>query len=343
MDTRAVRRLLQQQDGLISRTQAQRLGATPADLRRLVRRRLWARVHAGVFVNHTGPLTWQQRAWAAVLHADPAALCAESALRAANGPGHRDHDDSGPIHLAVDRSRTVVPPPGVVLHRLADLDRRAQWNLAPPRLRIEEAVLDVAAAAPDDYSAIAIIAAAVQSRRTTADRLIQTLGARSRIARRAFLQSVLDDVTAGACSALEHAYLVRVERPHGLPWARRQVHASSRGPVYRDVVYQGLDTVVELDGRLDHTRVRDRDRDLERDLDAVLERQLTVRLGWGQAVGRPCLTSAKIAQLLQQRGWTGSHRPCPKCPEQDDVGSGSPGDPNSTLSACESTGWTADR
>jgi hypothetical protein len=30
-------------------------------------------------------------------------------------------------------------------HRLAVLDRQAQWNLSPPRLRIEEAVLDIAA------------------------------------------------------------------------------------------------------------------------------------------------------------------------------------------------------
>lgn len=152
----------------------------------------------------------------------------------------------------------------MVLHRLVDLDVRAQWNLTPPRLRIEEAVLDVAAAAPDDYSAIATIGAAVQSRRTTADHLIRTLQSRARIARRAFLESVLEDVATGACSALEHAYLVRVERPHGLPWAHRQVSASSRGPVYRDVVYTGLDAVFELDGRLDHTGVRDRDRDLER-------------------------------------------------------------------------------
>ena len=312
---------MQQQDGLISRRQAQGLDATPSDLRRLVRRRELVRVHPGVFVDHTGPLSWQQRAWAAVLFAEPAALCAESALRAANGPGHRDHDDTGPIHIAVDRSRTVVAPPGVVLHRLVDLDRRAQWNLAPPRLRIEEAVIDVAAAAPGDYAAIATIAAAVQSRRTTADRLIQTLRSRSRIARRAFLESVLDDVAEGACSALEHAYLVRVERPHGLPWARRQVRASSRGPIFRDVVYPGLDTVVELDGRLDHTGVHDRDRDLERDLDAAIDAQLTVRLGWGQAIGRPCLTSAKIAQLLKQRGWTGSHRPCPACANLDGASS----------------------
>ena len=44
-------------------------------------------VHPGVYVNHTGELTWLQRAWAAVLFAWPAALSHDSALRAADGPG----------------------------------------------------------------------------------------------------------------------------------------------------------------------------------------------------------------------------------------------------------------
>ncbi len=333
MDRGAIDRLMATQEGLISRRQAQDLGATPADLRRLVRRREWARVHPGVYVDHTGALTWQQRAWAAVLHAAPAALCAGSALRAANGPGHRDHDDAGPIHVAVERARTVITPDGVRLHRLVDLDDRALWNLSPPRLRVEEAVLDVAAAAADDHTSIAVLAEAVQSRRTTAGRLLETLRSRRRIARRRLLESVLHDVAAGACSALEQAFLMRVERPHGLPVAQRQVRASSRGPIYRDVVYPGLAIAVELDGRLDHTRVRDRDRDLDRDLDAALDELLTVRLGWGQAVDRPCVTAEKLGRLLQKRGWDGAIRRCPSCPPHDGVDVESPGDPNSTHSA----------
>ena len=333
MDTLAIHRLLRSQDGAISRSQALELGATPADLRRLLRRREWARVHHGVFIDHTGPLTWRQRAWAAVLYAAPAALGGPSALRAANGPGHRGHDDSGPIHVAVGRERTLVAPAGVVLRRTPDLASRAQWNLAPPRLKIEEAVLDVAAAARNDLEVVAVLADAVGSRRTTAARLEETLRARSRIARRELLSTVLSDVATGACSALEHAYLTKVEGPHGLPRAGRQVRASSRSPVYRDVLYEDLALVIELDGRLDHTRVRDRDRDLDRDLDAALDELLTVRLGWGQTVGRPCVTAGKLARLLQQRGWAGPARRCPSCPREDRVASGSSGDPKTTRSA----------
>ena len=323
MNRRPLLELMAGQSGLITRRQALDAGLTDADVRRLLRRREWSRVHAGVFVNHTGPLTWVQRAWAVVLHAWPAALCAESALRSGNGPGRRDHDDGAPIHVAVDRQRQCRVPPEVVLHRVVDLEKKVLWNLGPPRMRVEEAVLDVAATAPDDLSAIAVLGEAVQSRRTTADRMLAALRTRTRVRRRAFLEAVLCDVAAGACSALEHAYLVRVERAHALPSGLRQVRDSARGPVYRDVVYPTLGLVVELDGRLDHTSVRDRDRDLDRDLDAALARMFTLRLGWGQAVGRPCNTAARIAAVMQARGWSGRPIACRHCDGGD---SSSPGD-----------------
>ena len=71
--------------------------------------------HPAVYVNHTGPLTWRQRAWAAVIYAWPAALAGDSALRLVDGPGRRDRDDDGPIHVAIDRKRSVVPRDGLVL------------------------------------------------------------------------------------------------------------------------------------------------------------------------------------------------------------------------------------
>jgi hypothetical protein len=304
--------LMELQAGVISRRQVLAAGGGDHDIRRRLRRREWALVHDGVYVDHTGPLTWLQRAWAAVLFAWPASLCHGSALRAADGPGRRDHDDRAPIHVAVQRDRRIRPPAGVRVHRLAELDAKAQWNSSPPRLRIEEAVLDVAAEAVTDYDAIAVLADAVQSRRTTADRLLDTLRKRSRISRRRFLDAVLADVRVGACSVLEHAYLTRVERPHGLPSADRQWRASGN-PVYRDVVYRAQGLVVELDGRLFHDSARARDRDLDRDLEGAVDGLAGVRIGWGQAVGRPCATAEKIGRILNRLGWAGVATPCPRC------------------------------
>lgn len=279
----------------------------------MLRRRELTRVHAGVFVEHTGPLSWTQRAWAGVLHTWPAVLFGRSAIRATRGPGHRGGDDDGPIHVAVARDRHLAAASGVALHRVTDLDRRSHWNLSPPRMRVEEAVLDVAAAADDAFTAAAVVGHAVQGRLTTPQRLLVPLRERQRIAHRMLLTGIIEDAAVGACSALERAYLVDVERAHGMRTAQRQVRASIRGPVYRDVEYAGR-VVVELDGRLDHSAFRDRDRDLDRDLDAAIDGRVTVRLGWGQVVGRPCRTARAVDRLLRAHGVASHFRSCPRCP-----------------------------
>ena len=48
------------------------------------------------------------------------------------GPGRRDRDDAV-IHVAVARSRNLVAPPGVRLHRNTGLLENVRWNLGPPR------------------------------------------------------------------------------------------------------------------------------------------------------------------------------------------------------------------
>lgn len=81
-----IEELLELQDGVIARHQAIGAGCTPVQVARRVRRREWTPVHPGVYVNHTGPLTWRQRAWAAVLAYRPAAaLDGRSAVPADEG------------------------------------------------------------------------------------------------------------------------------------------------------------------------------------------------------------------------------------------------------------------
>jgi hypothetical protein len=299
----------------------------------MLRRRELATVHPGVYVDHTGTPTWLQRAWAAVLAVEPAALCRGSALRAVQGPGMPGHDDSGPIHVAVDRDRAVYAPNGVVLHRIAAYDTKVQDNTSPPRQRIHEAVIDVAAETPRELDAVAALADAVRARLTTADRMRAALGERTRIRRRSFLGSVLDDVAAGTCSTLEHGYLHHVERAHLLPEAQRQVRDSRRGVVYRDVDYELFGLRVELDGRMHHSRVRDRDRDLDRDLESTaIDDALTVRLGWGQVFDRPCRTASRLAAILVRRGWEGAAMACPRC-DQDSGDLLAPADIDPPLSA----------
>lgn len=311
--------LLDLQHGVISRRQALAAGMTPTDVARHLRRREWVPVHQGVYVNHTGPLTWHQRAWAAVLACWPAALAGASARRAHEGPG-RHGGDEGPIEVVVAHSRRLRPPDGVRARRLRRIRDAVQWNLSPPRMRYEDAIIDLADGAPTDLRSIAILADACGGRRTTAERLRIRLDSLAWLHRREWLAGVLDDIAEGTCSVLEHGYLTLVERPHGLPRGLRQVEAATKDGrrMFRDVVYGGKRPrwrqIVELDGRLGHTSVEERDRDLERDLEAAVDDAHTVRLGYRLVFATSCATAFTMARLFRRRGWRGRPYACPNCP-----------------------------
>ena len=315
----AVTALLRSQDGVASRAQLVDVGCAPHDIERMLRRHQVFVALPGVYITHNGPRTWQQRAWVAVLSCWPAALAGTSALRADNGPGMRGFDEGDPIEVAVDVARTVQDKPDVRVRRVAGMAARTRWNASPPRLRQEEAVLDVVAGLRREWDVIEALAAAVRSRRTTADRLASALTARHRYPRRKWIGRILADVAAGTASVLEHGYLHRVERAHGLPVAdRQQADRVAGGRIYRDAPYPAYDLQVELDGRLDHSALTERDRDLERDLETATTGRRSVRLGWGQVYDRPCRTAALIARLLVLGGWEGAATPCsPTCPIGD--------------------------
>jgi hypothetical protein len=289
------------------------VGAGPRDLERGRRGKDLTLVHPGVYVDQTGELTWLQRAWAAVLACEPAALWGSSALRAHEGPGRPGSED-GPVHIAVARWRNLVEPPGVTVHYRVRLQDRVQWGKQPPRQRYDDAVLEVALDRTDRLACLEVLARAVQQRRTTAARLRDNLADRARVTDRDWLHGVLHDLATGTCSVLEHGYLTHVERAHRLPIGHRQAAATaSVGLVYRDVAYDA-GQLVELDGRLHHDTTSRRDADFERDLDAALDGHDTRRLSYGQVFDRPCSTADKIARLLALRGWPGRPAPCrPGC------------------------------
>ncbi|MBD8868814.1 hypothetical protein IE331_04160 [Nocardioides sp. MJB4] len=303
------------QSGVVSRSQLERIGATKSDIDRLVRRRLLVRQLPGVYVDHTGEPTWSQRAWAGVLFFAPAALSHESAVRAAVGPGWRRHRDSGPIHIAVATGRKRIAPSGYQVHRTRGLAGRVLGNAGPPRVRLEDAVLDVVEQAPDEFTAVALLADVCQSRRTTADRILSRSRTRPRLRNRVWLTGVLADIAEGTCSVLEHGFATRVERAHGLPRPRRQSPGrGGRGPIARDVEYERFGLVVELDGRLFHDSAGQRDSDFDRDLESVVDGRQGVRLSWGQVFDRPCRTAAHLVVLLRRGGWAGAPRRCgPAC------------------------------
>jgi hypothetical protein len=309
--------ILKEQAGVISRPQV--LGTEHDDnyIEVMLRRNEWRRVHRGVYVNHTGDLTWLQRAWAAVLFYAPAALCNESAL-ALTKRRRADLDVVGGsravIHVAVAQKRRVEKLPGIAIHRLRKFDELAPEVPSPRRVRVEHAVLHAAASAKDEATAVAVISDACQQRITTAQRLRDLLRKQLRLRHRRLLLAILDDVASGAYSVLERNYLVRVERPHGLPTAARQRRVRvGRATAFRDVEYVGPGLIVELDGRVGHEWTGDRWADMNRDIDSTIAGSVTVRVGWGQVL-EPCRLAQAIHRLLRARGWDGTPSACgPSC------------------------------
>ncbi len=152
-------------------------------------------------------------------------------------------------------------------------------------------------------------------------RLRTALDARTRVRWREALTAGLDDIAGGAHSALELRYVSRVERPHRLPQAQRQVRAvRGRRTEYRDALYTEYGVAVETDGAIAHP-AEARWRDQRRDNASIEDGIVALRYSWADVTQRPCEVAAQVASTLRRHGWPGTPRPCsPSCP----VG-GSPG------------------
>ena len=206
------------QDGVISRQQAIDCGASEGLLRSMLRRGAWVRLHPGVYEPQRPADVAAARLGGGVgcagLGAEPS-VCADHRRVGTAGccDSHRRRPQG-----ARPRARGRGRPP------MCTVDAARGGGMRPPRVRVEHAVLDVAGEAPSEVDAIAVLADTVRERLTTASRLHSALDSRQWCKRRRLISGVLTDLNEGTCSVLEHAYLTRVERPHGLPKPRRRWH-----------------------------------------------------------------------------------------------------------------------
>lgn len=309
---RPLLQLAELQDGALSREQALGLGLTDHVISRLLASGTWQPLGAGIYLTSPGPVPWLAAAWGGLL---------VGGSRARLGP-----QASGHLHGLIDAPDVVdvlVPLTGP--HRASGPwsflrerpgARSSRTVGSPPRLPVEDAVLDLAAGA-DPTEVVRLVTRAVQRRGTRASRTAVALESRRRHPHRTLLQGLLGDVAAGAESALELSYLRDVERPHGLPRGHRQ--ASRRGlPYASDVGYDEWHLLVELDGRLGHDD-EGRFRDMWRDNQFTVRALLTLRYGWFDVVDRPCAVAAQVGTVLVQRGWSGSLTRCPRCRAATDL------------------------
>jgi len=316
------RDLAREQDGVVARSQLLQRGWTSRHVQGMVEKGRWQRLFPGVYLTYTGPVPARARAWAALLYAgDGAALAGRCAL----AYWQIDRDWPASIEVAVPERRRVRAQHGLVVLRRVDLDLVTHPAAVPTRLRLEEALLDVVEGASQVDAVLGPVFRAVQTRRTTSQKLALALGRRRAHRWRPLLVEALAQTEEGVRSPLERRYVRDVHRRHLLPRAsfnRRQRVDACPGPRirseptarYRDVWYEEFGVLVEVDGREAHPDdVRFRDR--ARDNAAALTGAPTLRYGWVEIAADPCGVAAQVIAMLRLRGWTGTPRPCgPTCP-----------------------------
>jgi hypothetical protein len=264
--------LLDLQYGVISRGQALECGISEDAIRVRLRNGRWRRLAAGVYATFSGEPPRLSFIWAALLTGGPGAAISHQTAAELYHLGRRP---VRAIHVTVPGERQVrrgagVAPraraagrtgqsftdremPPLIVHRSAWIARARHPVLLPPRTRIEETVADLTQCAATFDEAFGWISQACGSRLCTASQIRAALERRKRLRYRAELLGALGDVRQGVLSPLEYRYVHRVERPHGLPAARRQVVVTLDGRRrYLDNLYQGYHLVVELDGVVAH-------------------------------------------------------------------------------------------
>lgn len=307
----AVHELVADQAGVITARQALRLGVTRDVIRARLDRGSWQRIHTGVYATFSGEPGRPALLWAAVLRGGSGAALSYQTAAELHGLIRRP---ASLIHVTVPADRYLEHVRGLVIHYSNRAEEARHPVLVPPRTRVEETALDLAAAALCFDDALGWVSAACAGRLTTPARIQAAMAQRAKMPYRAGLDAALADVAAGANTVLEYRYLRDVERPHGLPRARRQVRVRRGGrSEYRDLVYGAYGVVVETDGRMAHL-VTAAWRDAHRDNSAAADGFVTLRYSWSDVNGRPCYVARQVAAALAQRGWPGPLRRCgPAC------------------------------
>ena len=298
------------QADVIARRQSAVVGVDPDTMRNRVRSGRWQRLQWGVYAAFSGNPARETQLWAALLRAGPDAVLSHQT--AAERHGLID-EPTALITITVPAARHPgrwAQIPGVVIRRSDAILHTRHPAMFPPCTRVEDTVLDLIQIAATFDDAYAWICRAIGRRRTTADRIRSAMDVRKKMRWRREIAVALGDAEGGALSVLEYRYVHRVERPHGLPVARRQARIrQGTGNRYLDNLYEECGVCVELDGTAAHP-AHEQWRDKRRDNANAISGILTLRFGLIDLGERRCETAIAVATVLRSRGWTGSPRAC---------------------------------
>ncbi len=270
--------LIAGQEGMVARRQLNAHGVHWDAARNQVAAGRWAERTPRVISTTTGPLSWDQWLWLAVLHAGPRSML--GSLTAAGRHGLKGWERPH-VSVIVDDELSFEEVEGIDFFR----SRRPFSLLRDPRpgipiCRLEPAVLLFAGYEAANRPAHAVIAAAVQQRLTTAERMVEWVDKLRPLRRAKPFKATLADVAGGAQSGAELA-VGSMCRKFAIPLPHRQRVRTDRGGKRRwtDCEWDlpdGTTLVLEVDGSF-HTEVRQWGDDMKRARRLTTRRRLVVR------------------------------------------------------------------
>jgi len=196
-----LRALVREQRGLVARRQLTQHGIDWDRVRDHITARRWVERTPRVISTFTGELTWQQRQWLAVLHAGPRSML--GSLTAAGRSGLKGWDRPH-VSVYVDDELSFEPVEGVDFFR----SRRPFSLLLDPRpgiptARLEPSVLLFAGYEAVPRAAHGAIAAVVQQRLTTVERMVEWVDVLKPLRWAKPFKRTLGDIAGGAHSGAE--------------------------------------------------------------------------------------------------------------------------------------------
>jgi len=189
------------QEGVLHRSQLRAIGWTRHQIDHELDVGRWQRLAPEVLCRTTGPLSYRQRLWLGVLHAGPASAlshhtaCIEAGL--VRWPSKQ-------VHVICAKSRGVARLDGFVFHETRR--RFRDWiapDAQPPRLSVEAAALLRAERERSVRVGIGVLAAVVQQRLSTAERLFEVSLTIRKLRHGETLRLALLDISGGAQSFAE--------------------------------------------------------------------------------------------------------------------------------------------
>lgn len=263
----------------------------------------WQLRSSVVISTFTGPLNSEHQHWLGVLHAGRSAMI--GGLSAASVQGLR-HWDREVVVVLVPYTADIGPVPGI---RFVRTRRNPAELLDPTRplpvAKLEPAVLMAVAAERSARVAQGLLAATVQQRLTTVDRLM-SWAVRLRPLRRArLIEGTLADISQGAHSASE-IDVARMCRQFGLAPPVRQVprQDSAGRPRYTDCEWEtpdGRTVVLEVDGSF-HMDVEHWENDIARQRRLSGPSRVIVRCSSRELRDEPFAVFSDLARLGVPRG-----------------------------------------